>query len=66
MGVAILASDLDWTLVRTPRVVGRRTDGRARTGQLTLGPWSKVSRGGMSQASCCGALRTTPTSGRRR
>lgn len=45
MGVAILASDLDWTLVRTPRVVGRRTDGGARTGQLALGPWSKVSRG---------------------
>jgi len=45
MGSAVLASDLDWTLVRTPRVVHGHSNGACRTGILELGPWSKVTRG---------------------
>ncbi len=44
MAALLRASELDWTLVRTPRVVFRKRPGAARTGSLALGPWSKVSR----------------------
>ena len=43
-----LATDLDWKLVRAPRVVGRRSNGACRTGTLSLGPWSKVPRGAVA------------------
>jgi putative NADH-flavin reductase len=45
MGTVVLESDLDWTLVRIPRVVQGRPTHRLRTGTLKLGPWSKVTRG---------------------
>jgi uncharacterized protein YbjT (DUF2867 family) len=45
MGAAVLESDLDWTLVRIPRVVDGRSTPQPRTGTLKLGPWSKVTRG---------------------
>jgi putative NADH-flavin reductase len=35
-------SDIDWTVVRAPRVVDGPPTGRERTGILRLGPWSKV------------------------
>jgi putative NADH-flavin reductase len=44
MAALIQASDLDWTLVRAPRVAGQRRRAPARTGTLKLGPWSKVAR----------------------
>jgi uncharacterized protein YbjT (DUF2867 family) len=44
MGALVLASDLDWTLVRTPRVVRDPRNRSCRTGILRLGPWSKVTR----------------------
>jgi putative NADH-flavin reductase len=44
MGALVLASDLDWTLVRAPRVVHRQRNGAYRTGMLKLGPWSSVTR----------------------
>jgi putative NADH-flavin reductase len=45
MGALVLASDLDWTLVRSPRVVHGDPDDSYRTGTLKLGPWSKVAPG---------------------
>ena len=44
MGALVQASDLDWTMVRSPRVVRRQDNGSYRTGNLKLGPWSKVTR----------------------
>lgn len=44
MGAVVLASELDWTLVRSPRVVNGRPTGSFRTGTLKLGPWDKVKR----------------------
>lgn len=44
MSAAIQASDLDWTLVRAPRVIDQKRPAATRTGILKLGPWSKVSR----------------------
>jgi len=44
MGVLIQASDLDWTVVRAPRVTRSRSSAPSRTGILELGPWSKVTR----------------------
>jgi putative NADH-flavin reductase len=44
MAALIQASDLDWTLVRAPRVAHRQRPTPARTGTLKLGPWSKVAR----------------------
>jgi len=42
---AVQASDLDWTVVRAPRVVvGDRTE-NYRTGWLELGPWNSVTNG---------------------
>jgi hypothetical protein len=45
MGAMVLASELDWTLVRSPRVVRAIHTGTYRTGPLRLGPWNKVTRG---------------------
>ncbi|HYY74654.1 MAG TPA: NAD(P)H-binding protein [Solirubrobacterales bacterium] len=44
MGALVQASDLDWTLVRSPRVVDGSSVGSYRTGTLKLGPWSKARR----------------------
>jgi len=49
MATLVLASDLDWTLVRSPRVVLGEPTGRSRTGALRLGPWSKATRGDVAQ-----------------
>jgi hypothetical protein len=43
MWTEIQASDLDWTLVRTPVVRGTWAR-RQLTGSLRLGPWSRVTR----------------------
>jgi putative NADH-flavin reductase len=42
MAGLLRASDLDWTLVRAPRVVSKRRSAASATGSLSLGPWSKV------------------------
>lgn len=39
------STDIDWTLVRVPRVVPGGPTGAATTGILRLGPWSKVTVG---------------------
>ena len=44
MGSLVQTSDLDWTMVRSPRVVRGQRNGSYRTGILELGPWSKVTR----------------------
>jgi putative NADH-flavin reductase len=44
MGTLVQASDLDWTVVRSPRVMRGQGNGSYRTGNLKLGPWSKVPR----------------------
>lgn len=45
MGELIKSSDLDWTLVRTPRVTRRQASGCSpEVGTLKLGPWSSVTR----------------------
>jgi putative NADH-flavin reductase len=56
--VVVLASDLDWTFVRSPRVVAGGPTGTSRTGTLTLGPWSKATRGDVAQLMlCCASKR---------
>jgi len=42
---AVQASDLDWTVVRAPRVVVGDRTGIYRTGRLELGPWNSVTNG---------------------
>lgn len=49
IGALVLASNLDWTLVRSPRVVAGALTGTPRTGTLRLGPWSKATRGDVAQ-----------------
>jgi putative NADH-flavin reductase len=44
MGSLIQASDVEWTVVRAPRVAPGTRPALARTGTLELGPWSKVTR----------------------
>jgi uncharacterized protein YbjT (DUF2867 family) len=44
MGSLVQASDVEWTVVRAPRVAGGARPALARTGRLELGPWSKVTR----------------------
>jgi putative NADH-flavin reductase len=44
MAALLRASELDWTLVRAPRVVSGKHPAASRTGSLGLGPWSKVAR----------------------
>jgi putative NADH-flavin reductase len=38
-------NDLDWTVVRIPRISGRGPSGHRREGLLRLGPWSTVTSG---------------------
>ncbi|MGH3264383.1 MAG: NAD(P)-dependent oxidoreductase [Trebonia sp.] len=49
MSAAIQASNLDWTVVRTPRVIASRRSAPTRTGTLELGPWSKVNKGNVAR-----------------
>lgn len=49
MGALVLASDLDWTFVRSPRVVPGGPTATPRFGALTLGPWSKATRGDVAR-----------------
>ena len=42
MAEAIQASDLDWTVIRAPRITHGAPTGRARTGRLRLGPFNSV------------------------
>ena len=44
MAAILRASELDWTLVRAPRVTARRRPAAMSTNVRSLGPWSKVSR----------------------
>jgi putative NADH-flavin reductase len=44
MAALVLDSDLDWTLVRAPRMVNGRPKRSPRVGTLKLGPWNKVTR----------------------
>ena len=44
MGELIKSSELDWTLVRTPRVTRSQAPGSPEVGTLKLGPWSSVTR----------------------
>jgi hypothetical protein len=41
----VATTDIDWTLVRAPRVRLAPATGRVRTGRLKLGPWSSVTNG---------------------
>lgn len=45
MANTVVKSDLDWTVVRAPRVVSGDPTGHARTGRLKIGPWSTVTAG---------------------
>ncbi len=42
MSAALQRCDLDWTLVRIPRIARRPENGHPRHGRLKLGPWSTV------------------------
>jgi putative NADH-flavin reductase len=42
MAEVLRESDLDWTLIRMPRLTAGPTGAGYRTGQLALGPWSTV------------------------
>jgi len=44
------STDVDWTLVRVPRVVPGGPTGAATTGILRLGPWSRVTVGDAAAA----------------
>jgi putative NADH-flavin reductase len=45
MAEVLKASDLDWTLIRMPRLTAGQPGTGYRTGQLALGPWSTVTTG---------------------
>jgi hypothetical protein len=48
MGALVQASDVDWTVVRTPRVARSNRSASAHIGSLELGPWSTVTRGSVA------------------
>jgi putative NADH-flavin reductase len=54
----LLASRVDWTLVRIPRVTDAGPTGNARIGALRLGPWSHVTTGDVATTML--ALVSTP------
>ena len=56
MASAIQASDLDWTVIRVPRITRGGPTGHARTGQLRLGPFSSVTNADIADL----ALRCLP------
>lgn len=45
MAELLRASDLDWTLIRMPRLTAGPPNDSYRVGSLALGPWSKVTTG---------------------
>ena len=45
MAEVLRESDLDWTLIRMPRLTAGPPGADYRTGQLALGPWSTVTTG---------------------
>ena len=45
MAGLLRASDLDWTLIRMPRLVPGPPGDGYRSGRLALGPWSTVTTG---------------------
>jgi putative NADH-flavin reductase len=45
MASAVRASDLEWTVVRAPRITRGASTGKARSGHLKLGPLSSVTNG---------------------
>jgi uncharacterized protein YbjT (DUF2867 family) len=49
MAAAVQASDLDWTVVRAPRVVVGGRTGHYRAGLLRLGPWNSVTNGDVAE-----------------
>jgi len=49
MATAVRASDLDWTVVRAPRVVVGGRTGQYRTGSLKLGPCSSVTNADVAE-----------------
>lgn len=49
MASAIQASDLDWTVIRAPRITRGGPTGRARTGHLRLGPFNSVTNGNIAE-----------------
>jgi uncharacterized protein YbjT (DUF2867 family) len=49
MATAVRASELDWTVVRAPRVVVAGRTGRHGTGLLKLGPWSSVTNADVAE-----------------
>ena len=49
MAHAVQQSNLDWTVVRAPRVFNGPPTNACRTGQLKLGPWNRVSNGDVAQ-----------------
>jgi putative NADH-flavin reductase len=46
---AVRASDLEWTVVRPPRLVDGDHTGEYRTGALTLGPRERISRADLAE-----------------
>jgi len=42
MASTVRRSDLDWTVVRAPRITRGESTGTARTGALAIGPWHSV------------------------
>jgi putative NADH-flavin reductase len=49
MATQLASSQLDWTLVRVPRITDGALSGRARIGQLRLGPFSSVVNADVAQ-----------------
>jgi putative NADH-flavin reductase len=48
MATLLRESELEWTLVRAPRVVAASRPVATSTGRLSLGPWSKVSQASLA------------------
>jgi len=49
MAHTVQQSNLDWTVIRAPRVFNGPPTKACRTGQLELGPWNSVSNGDVAQ-----------------
>lgn len=49
MGHVVRTSDMDWTLVRIPRVTSGGTSNDYRSGDLKLAPWHSATRGNIAR-----------------
>lgn len=49
MASAIQASDLDWTVIRAPRITRGGPTGQVRVGQLRLGPFNSVTNADIAE-----------------